>query len=120
MRIHKILVSFILFCLPLAAFPQPKRPFTFHYEFSVLGVTPGEKLQVWFPRARTDAFQQVRIVSITSDLPLKKTSDSKYGNSLFYAVAPKAAQAEYNFDVEYDVVRQERTTFPGAGVKPKL
>ena len=116
----KILASLILCCLSLSAFAQPKRHFTFHYEFSVLGVTAGEKLQVWFPRARTDAFQQVRIVSITSDLPLKKTSESKYGNSLFYAVAPRAAKAEYKFDVEYDVVREERTTFPGAGAKPKL
>jgi transglutaminase-like putative cysteine protease len=116
----KILASFIFCCLSLSAVAQPKRHFTFHYEFSVRGVTPGEKLQVWFPRARTDAFQQVRVVSITSDLPLKKTSESKYGNSIFYAVAPKAAKAEYKFDVEYDVVREERTTFPGAGAKPKL
>jgi len=116
----KILAFLFACCLSVSAFAQPSRQFTFDYQFSVRGVTPGEKLQVWFPRARTDKFQQVRIVSITGDLPLKKTSDSKFGNSMFYALAPKAAQAEYKFDVEYEVVRQERTTFPGPGAKPKL
>ena len=110
----------LLSCLSLAAFSQSTRQFTFHYAFYVRNVPPGEKFQVWFPRARSDQFQTVRIVSISSDLPLNKTSEAKYGNAMFYAIGPKAAKSEYKFDVTYKVVRRERTTFPGNGAQPTL
>ena len=38
---------------------------------------------------------------------MKKTSESKYGNQIYYAET-SSAQPELHFDVEYDVVRHER------------
>jgi transglutaminase-like putative cysteine protease len=117
---RRVLSLAIFAFVSLFAFSQTTREFTFHYAFSVRNVPAGEKFQVWFPRARSDQFQDVKIVSFTSDLPLKRTVEPKYGNAVFYAVAPKAGKSEYNFDVEYAVTRRERTTFAGGGVQPVL
>src|SRR5512142_1984542 len=112
-----------LFCslvLPSStAFGQQSRHFTFHYAFSVRNVQPGQKIEIWFPQARSDRFQDVRIVSVTGDLPLTTTRDPRYGNTMFHAVAP-VAREEYKFDVEYDVVRRERVALPRHGSQPRL
>ena len=113
------LFSFVLL-LSLPALAQQNRHFTFHYAFSVRNVPAGQKIEIWFPQAHSDQFQNVKIVSVKSDLPLKKTRESKYGNTIFHAVAPKAAKGEYKFDVEYDVVRQERIGLPRSGSQPHL
>jgi len=113
--------SFLFFLLlSISCVAQQSRHFIFHYAFSVRGVQPGQKLEIWFPRANSDPFQNVKIVSVKGDLPLKKTREPKYGNTIFHAVAPKAGKDEYNFDVEYDVVRLERFGLPREGVQPRL
>jgi transglutaminase-like putative cysteine protease len=59
----------------------------------------------------------VKIVSAKGDLPLKTTSESKYGNEIYFAEARSAAQSELHFDVEYDVLRHERVALhPAAHV----
>jgi transglutaminase-like putative cysteine protease len=100
----------ILFLLLVSslAFSQESRHFIFHYAFSVRNVAPGRQLNIWFPRAESDRFQQVRIVSVKSDLHLKRTREPRFGNAMFFATAPKAAKSEYTFEVTYDVVRKER------------
>jgi hypothetical protein len=100
---RKIAVVVLFFSLSL--FAQETRRFTFHYAFTVRSVAPGQKLEVWFPRAESDPFQQVRIVSIKSGLPLKRTREPRFGNGIFYAETPKATRDEYTFDVAYQVVR---------------
>src|SRR5947209_6332769 len=92
----------------LCAFAQSKsRHFELDYSFTVRITDPGKPLDVWFPIAQSDQFQQVKIVSKTGDLPLKETTEPEYGNRMFYAHADKADQAEYHFSVKYDVVRLE-------------
>jgi transglutaminase-like putative cysteine protease len=58
--------------------------------------------------AHTDAYQEVKVLSATGDLPLKKTHESKFGNEMFYAEVKKAKAADLHFEVIYDVVRHER------------
>ena len=108
----------VLLCLP--AFAQQSRHFTFHYGFTVRNLQLGQKVEIWFPRAQSDEFQDIKIVSLKGDLPVKKTREKKYGDAMFYAVVPKAARPEYSFDVEYDVMRRERTGLPREGVQPQL
>jgi hypothetical protein len=97
------------------------RHFTFDYSFTVRITDRGKPLDVWFPIAHSDGFQQVRVISIKSDLPLRKSSEAKYGNQMFYAHTERADTAEYHFSVVYDVVRREhvvptsRNSDPGAG-----
>jgi hypothetical protein len=90
---------------------QDTRHFTFHYAFTVKDVSSGEKVRIWIPQAHSDAFQTVKVISATGDLPLKKTHESKYGNEMYYVETSKTKQQELHFEVVYDVVRHERLTF---------
>ena len=105
---------FVLFAFAVAS-SQESRHFTFHYAFTVKNVSVGQPVRVWIPQAHTDPFQEVKVVSASGDLPLKKTHESKFGNEMFYAEAKKAKAAELHFNVVYDVVRHERFAL-GTGV----
>jgi hypothetical protein len=98
--------------LALASFAsaQETRHFTFHYAFTVKNVATGEKLRVWIPAAHSDNAQEVKVLSATGDLPLKKTHEARYGNEMYYAESSKAKQPEFHFEVVYDVVRHEHLT----------
>jgi len=89
---------------------QATRHFTFHYGFTVKSVPAGEKLRIWIPAAHSDNFQEVKILSATGDLPLKKTHQSANGNEMYYAESSKAKVPDLHFEVVYDVVRHERLT----------
>src|SRR5208337_4439080 len=104
------LLRLLLLVSAAIASAQETRHFTFHYGFTVKDVPAGEKVRIWIPAAHTDAFQTVRVISATGDLPLKKTHESKYGNEMYYAEVSKAKQPGLHFEVVYDVVRHERVT----------
>ena len=107
----RVLVFLCLLAVSAAAQVAPKpesRHFTFTYAFTVRNTDPGKTLRIWFPTAHSDAWQQVRAVSATGDLPLRKTKESEYGNEMYYAETAKADREEYKFEVVYDVVRTER------------
>jgi transglutaminase-like putative cysteine protease len=98
----------LLALFSLCAFAQSKsRHFELNYSFTVRVTDTGKPLDVWFPVAQSDQFQQVKITSRSGDLPLKETIESEYGNKMFYAHTDKADQPEYHFTVKYDVVRLE-------------
>ncbi|MGA8214813.1 MAG: transglutaminase-like domain-containing protein [Candidatus Sulfotelmatobacter sp.] len=100
-------LSSLFLALALSAFAQDSRHFTFQYAFTVRNLPAGKKVRIWFPAAQSDAFQEVKIVSAHGDLPLKETTESKYGNRIYYAET-SSSQPELHFDVEYDVIRRER------------
>ena len=100
-------VLFLLFSLVSLAQTPQSRHFVFDYNFTVRNTDPGKPLQVWFPEAQSDQFQQVKILSKSGDLPLQETREPQYGNRMFYAHTDKADKAEYRFSVKYDVVRYE-------------
>jgi len=88
---------------------QSERHFTFHYAFTVKNLSAGEKVQIWFPAAHSDPFQEVKIISAKGDLPLKKTHDPDYGNEMYYA-SSKIKEPELQFEIVYEVVRREHLT----------
>jgi transglutaminase-like putative cysteine protease len=100
-------LSPLLFVFALSALAQDSRHFTFHYTFTVRNLPAGKKVRIWIPAAQSDAYQEVKILSAQGDLPLKKTSESRFGNQIYYAET-SSAQPELHFDVEYDVIRHER------------
>jgi len=100
----------LLLVLAVAASAQEVRHFTFHYGFTVKNVPAGEKLRIWIPLAHSDSYQEVKVISATGDLSLKKAHESRYGNEMYYAEASKAKQSDVHFDVVYDVVRREHLT----------
>jgi transglutaminase-like putative cysteine protease len=102
-----VLSSLFLVFAP-SVFAQDSRHFTFHYAFTVRNLPAGKKVRIWIPAAQSDAYQEVRIISAQGDLPLKKTSESKFGNEIYFAETSGSTQPELHFDVEYDVTRHER------------
>src|SRR5438309_789759 len=98
---------FLLFALASLAQAPKSRHFLFDYNFTFRNIDPGKPLQVWFPIAQSDQYQQVKMIAKTGDLPLQETRESEYGNRMFYAHTDKADKAEYHFSVKYDVVRYE-------------
>jgi transglutaminase-like putative cysteine protease len=100
-------LSSLFFALVLSAAAQDSRHFTFHYAFTVRNLPAGKRVRIWIPVAQSDRYQEVKIISAQGDLPLKKMSESKYGNQIYYAET-SSAQSELHFNVEYDVIRRER------------
>ena len=106
--LRKLCVLLSLSVLALTALAQDSRHFTFHYAFTVKDLPAGKKVRIWIPSAQSDRYQEVRIVSVKGDVPLRKTRESKYGNEIYFAQTGRSTQAELHFDIEYDVVRHER------------
>lgn len=104
------LVAVIALLFVGVASAQSSRHFTFHYAFTVKNVPAGQEVRVWFPAAHSDAFQEVRVLSATGGLKLRKTREPKFGNEIYYAEASKAHGGDLHFSVDYDVVRHERLT----------
>ena len=101
-------LSSLFIALALNSTAQDSRHFTFHYGFTVKNLSAGKRVRVWIPAAQSDAYQEVKAVSVMGDLPLKKTRESKFGDEIYFAETSGTAQSELHFDVEYDVVRHER------------
>ena len=101
-----------------AALAQSSRHFTFHYAFTVKNVPEGQRVRVWFPAAHSDSYQEVKVVSASGDLALKRTKESRFGNEFYCAEASKSKAGDLHFSVDYGVVRHERRTL---GIKrPRL
>jgi len=102
------LLSSLFLALASSALTQDSRHFTFHYAFTVRNLPAGKRVRIWIPAAQSDAYQEVKIISAQGDLPLKKTSESRFGNQIYFAETSGSTQPELHFDVEYDVTRHER------------
>lgn len=107
MKRKAVLVLFLCVWTLCTYAQENSRRFKFRYAFRVKGVQTGQPLRVWIPLAHSDAYQQVRVISVDGDLPLKRTRGQN-GNLMLFGAAKKAPAAEYQFTVEYDVVRKER------------
>jgi transglutaminase-like putative cysteine protease len=101
-------LSSLLFVCVTSTLAQDSRHFIFRYAFTVKNLPAAKKVRIWIPVAQSDTFQEVKVISATGDLPLEKTTESKYGDQIFYAENSGAAKVELHFDVEYDVIRHER------------
>ena len=101
-----LLAAFLAF----PAFSQsgaPERHFQFHYAFTVHNTDKGSALRIWMPLAQSDAFQTVKVVSKTGDLPLRETRERTYGDAMLYAESQNGDKDEYRFEIVYDVVRRQ-------------
>ncbi len=113
--LRRICVLLSLFALTLSAFAQESRHFTFHYDFTVKNLPAGKKVRIWIPAAQSDAWQEVKVVSTQGSMPLTKTRESRFGNEIYYAETLRTHPVDLHFEIEYDVVRHERSAFTPAG-----
>lgn len=105
--LRKFCILPLLTAFVIVAAGQESRHFTFHYAFTVKNLPANKNVRIWFPQAQSDRWQEVRILSAKSDLPLKSTRAKEYGDEIFYAET-NSAPPELHFNLEYDVVRHER------------
>jgi transglutaminase-like putative cysteine protease len=113
-----VLLTAVPLLISASAVAQSTRHFTFHYAFTVKNVPQGQHVRVWFPAAQSDAYQDVKVISTTGDLPIKHLREKRFGDDIYYAESAKATSGDLHFSVEYDVVRHERLTFGVA--RPRL
>lgn len=107
---RRLILVVLLAALPVFAQTSSaakQRHFTFHYSFVVKNVQQGKPLQIWLPLAHSDAYQDIRVISQKGDLPFRRTQETEYGNWMLYAEESAATKTEYQFSVDYDVVRKE-------------
>src|SRR6266545_3624327 len=99
-RAHVLCLLALIVCSAVVSLSQTaqQRHFKFKYAFTVRSPQSGKPLKVWFPTAASDAYQQVKLLSVTGDLPVKKTKEAEYGNQMFYAETANAKQTEYHFE----------------------
>jgi transglutaminase-like putative cysteine protease len=109
--LRKLLVLCVL--VASVAWAQETRHFMFHYGFTVKNLSAGERVRVWIPVARSDDFQETRVISATGDLPLKKSRESRFGNEMYYSETTQS-KPELHFEIAYDGVRHERLTLRAA------
>ena len=88
--LRKLCLFLTIFALSVCAFAQESRHFTFHYAFTVKNLPANKTVHIWIPEAKSDAFQEVKVISVKSDLPLKRTHESKYGNEIYFAESKSA------------------------------
>lgn len=105
-----LLLSLLLEFAAVAQGGAPERHFKFQYAFTVHNSNVGQPLRVWIPLARSDAFQTVKVISKTGDLPLRETRESTYGDTMLFAESKNADKDEYKFEIVYDVVRRQASS----------
>lgn len=121
---RRLATTLVVLLAVLPVFAQtssaPKqRHFTFHYSFVVKNVPAGKPLSIWFPLANSDAYQDISVISQKGDLPLRRTQEKEYGDWMFHAEEAAATKDEYQFSIDYDVVRKEHVVLvDGKPVKP--
>ena len=112
-----LFVSLFLGGFASAQSSAPERHFTFHYAATVRITHPGASLRIWVPLARSDDFQEVKVVSQNGDLPLERKREHEYGDEMLYAEIPKADKPEYSFEIVYEVLRRQSSPRKAAALR---
>lgn len=94
-----------LLAQPLSAAEPKKRDFLFIYKVKLTDVPAGE-MKLWIPVAVSDDLQKVKLVKVTSPVPLEAKKEAEYGNSLMYAKVPGPAKG-LEIELQYEVSRLE-------------
>ena len=69
---------------------------------------------LWIPLARTDAFQQVQVLSITSPVPWHKTRDAAHQNEIL-VLKPTPVDSGKRITIRYQVTRKEKQAHAETG-----
>ena len=116
--LRRSLTVLAILVLPFTAHAQSERHFAFHYGFTVKNVPAGSKVRVWFPMAKSDGYQSVTVLNKDGDLKFRQTDDAETGNQLLYAEDAKSGRTDYQFAVDYDVVRREHLVLTNGKLAP--
>jgi len=86
-----------------------KRAFELTYAASIEGVPKDAKVRVWFPVAKSNKWQEVKIIA--ADFQGKHTAaeDASFGNKIGYFEVENPTKP-VSFELTYDIVRKETKT----------
>jgi transglutaminase-like putative cysteine protease len=86
-----------------------------HFEFTYRMKLPtlSGPAQLWLPLARSDAFQTVRVKTISAPIPYERTADRDYGNQIL-VLAPSPADSGKIIEIQYAVRRREKAAYPAS------
>lgn len=98
------------FCGLVSAYGQTareSRTFDFTYDVTLKGIPPNARqARIWIPVASTNPHQTVRILKISSSVPVRMTHGATYGNRMLYARMLPPYSPESEFKVVYRVTRK--------------
>lgn len=114
-QISFALLAFVtILCGTIAAQEEAKskttsRAFELIYGATINDVPKDAKVRVWFPVAKSNKWQEVKVK--TSQFPAKESfsKDEAYGNKIGYFEVANPSKP-VSFELTYDVVRKETTT----------
>ncbi len=93
--------------------------FTFHYDGTINGLSPGKTARVWLPVAQSSHDQEVEVlpdgVQVPGDYAMH--NEKRFGNKLIYFEAAANDQGEIPVRVAYRVRRKELAAETGEMVK---
>ena len=69
--------------------------------------------QLWLPLARSDAFQTVKVVGISTAMKYQQVNDRDYGNQILI-LSPGARDSGKTIEVKYTVRRTEKSAYASA------
>jgi transglutaminase-like putative cysteine protease len=94
---------------PAALAAEPSLTFRFQYEFELERVPPdAQKIRVWVPISRRDAFQDSELTQIESPGAVQFGQDKEYGNRIAYSeVLLPARQSPLRWRFVHTVTRRE-------------
>jgi transglutaminase-like putative cysteine protease len=89
-------------------FSPPARTFLFTYQVTLKNLPTGaQRVQVWIPRAVTDANQTVTLKKVDGPVHFRETREMPFGNHILYGEILHPAAGTTEFTVEYQVTRKE-------------
>lgn len=96
------MMSFLLF---LALLGAGQRSFEFTYEARIVPPAGAQRVEVWLPCPKSDAHQDVVVLSVTSPVPSDTLYDREYGNAIIHIMS--GASKSFSVKLRLRVRRRE-------------
>ncbi len=88
----------------------PEASFRIHYGAVLKNLPPTQRIQVWIPLPRDDAYQSIKITDLTLPAPYQIYTEKKYGNQLIYFEVQPPSPEQLKFSIDYLVKRLQVQT----------
>jgi len=112
--VRLLVVALLLSSLVLSQAVEPakqkSRTFQFTYQTTLQGLEPGQAYRLWIPIPQSNEYQIAAPVEGNQPSLGKITSESRFGNHIFYVEGKADAQGQATVFTEYRVTRKEVTS----------
>jgi len=106
-----LVAALFLSCIALSQAVEPaqqkSRTFQFTYQTTLQGLEPGQAYRLWMPIPQSNEHQSATPVEGNQPASGKITSESRFGNRMYYVEGKADAQGQATVSTEYRVARKE-------------